>query len=117
MDKIKSWFTVVLVGAENNFGHPHRIAMNIYKEKTKEKRAYTTKDNKSMYFAFKNDVKLEYKIGLDFDELINIKHLTEDEIESVAGTLTFNAGEEIESELPRRPPRAKREGYFKENFN
>lgn len=112
MDKIKPSFTVVSVGAGNNFGHPHPIAMNIYKEKTKQKRVYTTKDNKSMYFVFKNDGKLEYKIGLDFDELINIKHLTEGEIESVAGTLTFNVGEEIELELPKRPPRAKREGYF-----
>ena len=119
MDKIKPSFTVVSVGVGNNFGHPHRIAINIYKEETKQKRVYTTKDNKSMYFAFKNDGKVEYKIGLDFDELVNIKHLTEGEdvvIESVAATLTFDVGKEIELELPKRPPKAKREGYFVERI-
>ena len=55
MDKIKPSLTVVPVGAGNKHGHPHRIAMNIYKDKTKYERVYTTKDDKSMYVAFKSD--------------------------------------------------------------
>ena len=88
--------------------------MNIYRDKTKYKRVWTTKDNKSMYFAFKNDGKVEYKKGLDFDDLTEIKHKTEstgDVFKRAAVTMTFGISEEIELELPNRPPKAKREGY------
>jgi competence protein ComEC len=113
MDKIKPSLTVIPVGAGNKHGHPHRIAINIYKEKTKNAKVCMTKDDKSMYFAFKNDGTWEYKKGLDSDELINIKHTSEDiSMKSVAATLTFNIDEGVELELPKRPPRAKREGYF-----
>jgi hypothetical protein len=114
MDKIKPSFTVVSVGKGNKHGHPHRIAMNIYKDKTKYGRVWTTKDNKSMYFAFKNDGKIEYKKDLDFDDLTSIKHKSESDnaiLKSAAAVLTFDIGEEVELELPKRPPKAKREGY------
>lgn len=114
MDKIKPSFTLVSVGKDNNHGHPHRIAMNIYKDKTKYGRVWTTKDNKSMYFAFKNDGKIEYKKDLDFDDLTSIKHKSESDnaiLKSAAAVLTFDIGEEVELELPKRPPKAKREGY------
>lgn len=115
MDKIRPSFTVVSVGAGNKHGHPHTIAMNIYKEKTKykEKRVFTTKDNKSMYFAFKNKGDVEFKTGLTFEELKEIKCSPEEVLlEEAAATLTFDLGEEIELELPKRPPKPKREGYF-----
>lgn len=115
MDKIKPSFTVVPVGAGNKHGHPHRIAMNIYKDKTKYGRVYTTKDDKSIYFAFRNDGTIEYKIGLTYDELINIKPskvIEDSAIKAAAATITFNLGKEIELDLPKRPPKAKREGYF-----
>ncbi len=114
IDKINPSFTVIPVGAGNKHGHPHRIAMNIYKEKTKRGRVWTTKDNKSMYFAFKNDGKVEFKKDLDYDALSSIKHEIEgsgDAIRSSAATLSFVIGEEIEIELPNRPPKPKREGY------
>jgi competence protein ComEC len=114
MDKINPSFTVVSVGKGNKHGHPHRIAMNIYKDKTKYKRLWTTKDNKSVYFAFKNDGKVEYKKDLDFDDLTDIKHKTEstdDTLKRAAATMTFGIRDEIELELPNRPPKAKREGY------
>lgn len=113
MDKIAPALTVIPVGAANKHGHPHRIAMNIYKEKTKYERVYTTKDSKSMYFAFKTDGTWEYKKGLNSDELLNIKHSAEDNsiLKSAAATLTVNIDKGIELELPQRPPRAKREGY------
>jgi len=114
MDKIEPSFTVVSVGKGNKHGHPHRIAMNIYKDKTKYKRVWTTKDNKSMYFAFKNDGKVEYKKDLDFDDLTSIKHKAESidgALKRAAATFTFGISEEIELELPKRPPKAKREGY------
>ena len=90
------------------------IAMNIYKDKTKYGRVWITKDNKSMYFAFKNDGKIEYKKDLDFDDLTSIKHKPESDnaiLKSAAAVLTFDIGEEVELELPKRPPKAKREGY------
>ncbi|MCD6296619.1 MAG: hypothetical protein J7M30_05645, partial [Deltaproteobacteria bacterium] len=114
MDKINPSFTVISVGAGNKHGHPHRIAMNIYREKTKYGRVWTTKDNKSMYFAFKNDGKVEYKKDLDYDDLTSIKHeaeSSEDAIRRTAATLSFGISEDIEMELPNRPPKAKREGY------
>ena len=78
MDKIKPSLTVVPVGAGNKHGHPHRIAMNIYKDKTKYERVYTTKDDKSMYVAFKSDGSWEYKKDLDYEDLIVIKHSDEE---------------------------------------
>lgn len=114
MDKIKPSFTVVSVGADNKHGHPNSIAMNIYKEKTKykEKRVFTTKDNKSMYFAFKNNGKVEFQTGLTFEQLVDIKCTAEDTpVKEAAATLIFDV-EEIELELPERPPKPKREGYF-----
>ena len=72
MDKIKPSLTVVPVGAGNKHGHPHRIAMNIYKDKSKYERVYTTKDDKSMYVAFKSDGSWEYKKDLDYEDLIVI---------------------------------------------
>jgi len=118
MDKIEPSFTVVSVGAGNKHGHPHRIAMNIYKAKTdgknKRERVFTTKNNKSMYFAFKNDGTLEYKTDLESDGLIAMKHLAESPdaiMQSAAATLTFNIDREVELKLPNRPPKPKREGY------
>ena len=114
MDKIKPSFTFISVGAGNKHGHPHKIAMDIYKEKTKKQRVWTTKDDKSMYFAFKNDGKVEYKKGLDYDDLISIRHEAESEdgaVKRAAATLSFGIREDIEMELPNRPPKAKREGY------
>ncbi len=115
MDKIKPSFSVVSVGKGNKHGHPHRIAMNIYKDKTKYNRVWTTKDNKSMYFAFKNDGTVEYKKDLSFEDLKTIKHKVESSdsvLKSAAATFTFNIGKEIELELPKRPPpKPKREGY------
>jgi len=114
MDKISPSFTIISVGAGNKHGHPHRIAMNIYREKTKPGRVWTTKDNKSMYFAFKNDGKVEYKKDLDYDDLTSIKHEAEDSgsaITRAAAILSFGISEEIEMELPNRPPKPKREGY------
>jgi len=114
MDKIKPSFTVVSVGKGNKHGHPHRIAMNIYREKTKYGRVWTTKDNKSMYFAFKNDGTVEYKKGLGFDDLTSIKHKMES-VDSVlkraAAAFTFDLAEEIELDLPKHPVKPKREGY------
>lgn len=114
MDKIMPSFTVVSVGKSNKHGHPHQIAMNIYRDKTKYKRVWTTKDNRSMYFAFKNDGTVEYKKGLGFDDLVSIKPKAESMdgvFKGAAATLTFNIPEEVELELPKRPPIAKREGY------
>lgn len=111
MDKMKPSFTAVPVGKNNKHGHPHRIAMNIYKEKTK-KGVYTTKDDKSMYFAFKSNGKVEYKTGLSAEELLEIKCTEEDVFKAAAATLTFNLEDETELELPERPPKAKKEGYF-----
>lgn len=114
IDKISPSFTVISVGAGNKHGHPHRIAMSIYREKTKRGRVWTTKDNKSMYFAFKNDGTVEYKKDLDYADLTSIKHEIEGAgaaIRRAAATLSFGIGEEIEMELPNRPPKAKREGY------
>ena len=114
MDKINPSFTVISVGAGNKHGHPHRIAMNIYRDKTRYGRVWTTKDNKSMYFAFKNDGKVEYKKDLDYDDLTSIKHEAESydgTIRKTAATLSFGINEDIEMELPNRPPKAKREGY------
>lgn len=114
MDKMNPSFTVIPVGAGNKHGHPHRIAMNIYQEKTKRGRVWTTKDDKSMYFAFKNDGKVEYKKGLDYDDLTSIKHeaeSTDSTIRKTAATFSFGISEEIEMELPNRPPKPKQEGY------
>lgn len=114
MDKIDPSFTVVSVGKGNKHGHPHRIAMNIYKDNTKYKRVWTTKDNKSIYFAFKNDGKVEYKKDLDFDDLTSIKHKAESSdgiLKSATASFTFGISEELELELPKRPPKAKKEGY------
>jgi competence protein ComEC len=112
IDKINPSFTIISVGEKNNHGHPHRIAMNIYREKTKYKRVFTTKDDKSIYFAFKNDGSVEYKKGLTFEELKEIRCSAEkDMIHGVSSMLSFNLGKEIELELPRRPPKPKREGY------
>jgi competence protein ComEC len=114
MDKIKPSFTVISVGVGNKHGHPHQIAMNIYREKTKYGRVWTTKDEKSMYFALKNDGKVEYKKGLDYDDLTSIKHEAESfdsAIRKTAATLSFGIREDIEMELPNRPPKVKREGY------
>jgi hypothetical protein len=64
--------------------------------------------------AFKNDGKIEYKKDLDFDDLTSIKHKSESDnaiLKSAAAVLTFDIGEEVELELPKRPPKAKREGY------
>lgn len=114
MDKIKPSFTVISVGAGNKHGHPHRIAMNIYKDKTKYKRVWTTKDDESMYFALKNDGTVEYKKGLSFDGLTEIMHRAEDPdttFTKAAATLSFGIKDEIELELPNRLPRPKKEGY------
>lgn len=114
MDKIKPSFTIVSVGAGNKHGHPHQIAMNIYRDKTKYKRVWTTKDDKSVYFAFKNDGKVEYKKGLDFEDLTTIKYEAEnsdDAVMKAAATLSFEIHDAIEMELPDRLPKAKREGY------
>jgi len=113
-DKISPSFTVVSVGKGNKHGHPHRIAMNIYQDKTKYKRVWTTKDDKSIYFALKNDGKIEYKKGLDFDGLTSIMHRAEtleSTINRAAATLSFGIIDEIELELPNRLPKPKREGY------
>lgn len=114
IDKISPSFTVVSVGQANNHGHPHTIAMNIYKDKTKYKRVWTTKDDKSMYFALKNDGTIEYKKGLEFSELAEIKHKAEGSdaaINRTATTMSFGICDEIELELPTRLPKPKREGY------
>lgn len=116
MDKIKPSFTIVSVGKGNKHGHPHMIAMNIYKKKTKykEKRVWTTKNNSSMYFAFKSDGSVEYKKDLNFEDLKTIKHKSESlesVLKSTAATFTFNLEKEIELELPKHPPKPKREGY------
>ena len=110
MDKIKPSFSVVSVGAGNPHGHPDRIAMNIYKDKTKYGRVFKTKDDKSMYFAFKSDGSIEYKKGLTQDDLFKIK-FNEAVITGSALSLSFNLGKEIELELPKKPPVGKREGY------
>lgn len=113
-DKISPSFTLISVGAGNKHGHPHKIAMDIYKEKTKYKRVWATKDEKSMYFALKNDGKVEYKKGLDYDGLTSIRHEAESPdsaIKRAAATLSFGIHDDIEMELPNRPPKAKREGY------
>jgi competence protein ComEC len=112
IDKMKPSFTAVPVGKDNKHGHPHRIAMNIYKEKTKKGRVFTTKDDKSMYFAFKADGKVEYKVGLSGEELLEVKYSEEDTFKGAAATLTFPLEDEIELEPPKRPPKAKKEGYF-----
>lgn len=114
IDKIKPSFTIISVGADNKHGHPHNIAMNIYKEKTKKKEnVFATKDNKSIYFAFKNNGEVEYKADLNFEKLIQIKCSAEDtNIEGTAATFTFEVEKEIELELPEKPPTPKREGYF-----
>jgi len=101
MDKVGPSFTIVSVGKGNKHGHPHRIAMNIYRDNTKYRRVWTTKDNKSMYFAFKNDGKVEYHKAESSDSTIK----------SAAASFTFGISEELELELPKRPPKAKREGY------
>jgi len=114
MDKIVPSFTVVSVGKGNKHGHPHKIAMDIYKDKTKYKRVWTTKDNKSIYFALKNDGSIEYKKDLSFEDLKSIKHKVESSesvLKGVAATLSFNIGREIELELPKKLPKPKREGY------
>lgn len=114
MDKIKPAFTFISVGAGNKHGHPHKIAMDIYREKTKYRRVWTTKDDKSMYFAFKNDGTIEYKKGLDYDALITIQHQkesTEGTIKRAVATLSFAISDDFEMELPDRPVKPKREGY------
>lgn len=114
MDKITPSFTVISVGAGNKHGHPHRLAMNIYKDKTKYKRAWATKDKKSIFFAFKNDGSIEYKKDLSADDLKIIKckaERTDSAILASSTTLTFNIGKEIELELPKKLPKPKKEGY------
>lgn len=114
MDKINPSFTVISVGQGNKHGHPHVIATNIYKDKTKYKRVWTTKDNKSMYFAIKNDGTIEYQKDLSSDNLRSVVHNSESSditIRSAAATFTFDMGKEIELELPKSPPKPKREGY------
>ena len=80
---------------------------------SKYARVYTTKDDKSIYIAFKSDESWEYKKGLDYEDLIAIKHTNEENVvlKSAVTTMTFNIDKGIELELPKRPPKPKREGY------
>jgi len=110
IEKINPDYTIVSVGENNKHNHPHRIAMNIYKDNTKYERVYTTKDNKSMYFAFNPDASLTFKKDLSFNQLkdASIKSVT-DSIKSTS--LTFTVDNDVDLELPKRPPTAKKEGY------
>jgi len=116
LDKIEPRFTVISVGNNNNYGHPDKIAVDIYKEKTKYNRVFQTKDDKSMYFAFFSDGKVQYKKGLSYDQLASIKP---DESKAItnsvySSTLTLSGYVplDIELSMPVIIPKTKREGYM-----
>ena len=113
MEKIKPEYTIISVGAGNNHGHPHRIATNIYKDKTLYNRVYTTKNEKSMYFALNKDGSVEFKKDLSEDDFGTVTHKTETNslLVSSAATLSFEIDKNIDFNLPKTPPKAKREGY------
>lgn len=116
MDKINPRFTVISVGKSNNFGHPHQLAVDIYKEKTNYNRVYQTKDINSIYFAFHGNNDVEYKKGLSYDQLVSMKPSKNKEENSAVFssliTLRATVGEDIELNFPAIIPKTEREGYF-----
>jgi len=115
MDKIQPRFTVIPVGKNNKYGHPDKIAVDIYEEKTK-KRVFQTKDDKSIYFAFFTNGKVQYKKGLCYDQLASIKP---DEAKAITNslygstrTLLGNVPDDIELDMPMIVPKTQREGYM-----
>lgn len=71
MDKISPDYSVVSVAKNNNFGHPHSLAIDEYKKKTKYKRVYSTSEDKSMYFEIKTNSAVVCKKDLDYDSLVS----------------------------------------------
>lgn len=115
MDKIKPKFTIISVGENNRHGHPHQIAIDIYKDKTTRRRVFQTKDDKSIYFSFFSNGKVGYKKGLSYDQLVSMKP---DEtkanslIHNSTITLSGYISNEIELDMPTIIPKTKREGYM-----
>lgn len=116
MDKIEPRFTVIPVGKDNKFGHPDKLAMDIYNEKTKYDRVFQTKDDKSIFFAFFSDGKVQYKKGLSYDQLVSIKpdesKTITNSLYSSTRTLSGYIPTDIELSMPVIVPKTKREGYM-----
>lgn len=116
MDKIDPRFTVIPVGKDNKYGHPDKIAVDIYIEKTKYNRVFQTKDDKSIYFAFFSDGKVQYKKGLSYDQLVSIKpdesKTITNSLYSSTRTLSGYIPTDIELSMPVIVPKTKREGYM-----
>lgn len=72
VEKVSPSFTVISVGKDNSFGHPHQIALNIYKDNTKHNRVWKTKDDKSIWFAFTLDGDVLKRRNLDYEKLLTI---------------------------------------------
>jgi len=116
MDKIETKFKVISVGEKNNYGHPDKIAVDIYVEKTKYNKVFQTKDDKSIYFAFFSDGKVQYKKGLSYDQLASIKpdesKAITNSLYSTTRTLSGYIPSDIELSMPVIIPKTKREGYM-----
>lgn len=117
IDKIKPRFTSISVGKNNNHGHPHKIALDIYKDKTAYKRVFQTQDDKSQYFTFFSNSKVGYKKGLSYDQLVSIKPDESKSINALHDSTSVLSGfisEDIELDMPIIIPKTKREGYMKQ---
>lgn len=116
LDKISPRFTVISVGENNNHGHPHNLAMDLYKKKTHLKRVFQTKDDKSIYFVFFSNGKVQYKKGLSYDQIVSIKpdeaKAISNSIYSTTKTLSGYIPNDIELDMPVIVPKTKREGYM-----
>ncbi len=114
MDKIKPRFTSISVGKNNNHGHPHKIALDIYKSKTSYKRVFQTKDDKSQYFTFFSDGSTGYKKGLSYDQLVSMKPVKKTKsLHSSTVLLKGMIPTDLELDMPSILPKTKREGYMK----
>ncbi|MCT4604312.1 MAG: hypothetical protein N4A59_15590, partial [Marinifilum sp.] len=99
-------------------GHPHKIALDIYNEKTayKSKRVFQTKDDKSIYWSLFSNGKVGYKKGLSYDQLVSIKPDESKAINAISNSTTILSGyisDDIELDTPSVLPKTKREGYMK----
>jgi len=107
---------LIPVGKDNKYSHPDKIAVDIYIEKTKYNRVFQTKDDKSLYFAFFSDGKVQYKKGLSYDQLVSIKpdesKTTANSLYSSTRTLSGYIPTDIELSMPVIVPKTKREGYM-----
>ncbi len=115
--KISPDYSIISVGEGNKHGHPHQLAIDNYLEYTKYKRVYTTQDKKSMFFSLKRNGDIIFKDNLTFERLITISEdIKKDESDNKNSSMSFSVDKNLELNINKSVPKAKREGYFSGNF-